>query len=318
MVGRWGVSAVALAAAFIAAAPGDAQTRMFYSQAGPVYELYSLNRDATDKQPVLVYPDVAYNGYIPWMQYLKVDSAAGKLYYTAMYTYGLSRIERINLDGFDREVLVPWSTFTPGGIVIDPDNEHLYWISQEYGLRRQNFDGTNPVTLVGPALGWWEGLAADLRAEYIFWIHDDRVMRANLDGSGVREIIPSSALAEGDLEVDPVAQRIYWMGVGGIHSAKYNGSDVQYVVASGEYANDFEIDLTGRRIYWHTPLDGVVKNANLDGSDIQSELFWSFVSFALDNGLVIPPLPGSSSMSLLVTALLLGAIGALRGRRRQG
>jgi low density lipoprotein receptor-related protein 5/6 len=98
--------------------------------------------------------------------------------------------------------------------------------------------------------------------------------RANLDGSGVQEIVP---FAGGDntpaaLALDVPGAKVYWVNHGGnintnnqIRRADLDGNNVQILHTPPQEANDIELDLVHGKMYW-TQLYGEIHRANLDGT----------------------------------------------------
>src|SRR6267143_880014 len=80
---------------------------------------------------------------------MPISADAGSLMYWTDFNTG--KIERANLDGSARQVLVTGSTGNPHGIVLDVAHNHMYWTeygadtSEGHSIRRANLDGTNIV-----------------------------------------------------------------------------------------------------------------------------------------------------------------------------
>jgi hypothetical protein len=91
-----------------------------------------------------------------------------------------SSIERTDLDGGNRKVIVPQGvTFTPKQLHLEKRSGKLYWSDRE-GMRvmRANLDGTNVETLVKTGEGdddrrdatrWSVGITVDPKHSQIYW-----------------------------------------------------------------------------------------------------------------------------------------------------
>src|SRR5215467_4172564 len=111
-----------------------------------------------------------------------VDVAAGHIYWTNMGVPSLDdgSIERADLDGKNRKVIVPQSvTYTPKQIHLDKPNGKLYRCDRE-GMRvmRANLDGSQVETLVETGHGdedrrdetrWCVGITIDPKRGKIYW-----------------------------------------------------------------------------------------------------------------------------------------------------
>jgi hypothetical protein len=191
-----------------------------------------------------------------------VDVAAGHVYWTNMGVPHLNdgSIERADINGNNRRFIVaPGGTFTPKQIHLDKTNGKLYWSDRE-GMR---------------------------------------VMRANLDGSGIETLVQTGE-GEDDrrdqtrwcvgIAIDPERRQIYWTqkggdnaGVGRILRAgidipkgetAINRSDVEVFFNGLPEPIDLEIDLEHRILYWtdrgNPPSGNTVNRAPIDAKPAQN------------------------------------------------
>jgi hypothetical protein len=137
-----------------------------------------------------------------------------------------------------------------------------------------------------------------------------RIMRANLDGTQVEEVVPD--LGTGPLfgvAVDSVNRKVYWGAGGGqLRRANLDGSGVQTVVNNPNVVTGVAVDPSEGKIYW-THGGNHVRRADLDGSDIQILANTGF-SGAQHLALDTPPavaagIPAASGWGLAVLVLLL-------------
>ncbi|KAI8304722.1 hypothetical protein K4K61_005926 [Colletotrichum sp. SAR11_59] len=119
-------------------------------------------------------------------------------------------IERANLDGSDRRVVVPVGTsgvFTPKQITIAKRSQKLYWCDRE-GMKvmRANLDGSEVETLISTGnteadmldqSRWCVGIAVDERRGLFYWTqkgpskgNQGRILRAPIEpASGASELV---------------------------------------------------------------------------------------------------------------------------------
>src|SRR5437773_11253084 len=107
------------------------------------------------------------------------------------------RIHSANADGSDRKVIVTGCR-VPDGIVVDVEARHIYWTNMgvpnrnDGSIERADLDGRNRKTII-PQGGTFtpKQLQIDKRNGKLYWSDREgmRVMRANLDGSGVEILV---------------------------------------------------------------------------------------------------------------------------------
>ena len=137
---------------------------------------------------------------------LVIDFAARKIYWWAS---GASRsIMRANFDGTGRETLVRGLTLVED-FAIHPGQGKLYFT--DGGVHRVNLDGTGRETLV-PSLPWPNDLSIDFTNSKLYWVDHraDKIQRANLDGSGLEDVIDSGLSRPEGIALDVSARKIYW------------------------------------------------------------------------------------------------------------
>ncbi|ROW04742.1 hypothetical protein VMCG_04713 [Cytospora schulzeri] len=172
---------------------------------------------------------------------IAIDQENGHLYWTNMghnlKTHNGS-IERANLDGSDRKVIIPVGSngvFTPKQITIAKQNRKLYWCDRE-GMKvmRANLDGSDVEVLVSTGdteddrtdpKRWCVGIALDERRGYFYWTqkgpskgNQGRILRAPIDGPQGYfpdkrwdiEVIFDRLPEPIDLEMDEESNTLYW------------------------------------------------------------------------------------------------------------
>jgi len=128
-------------------------------------------------------------------QAVEVDNGAAKLYWTDL---GTRTIERADLDGTNREVLLDLTTCGVCGasgnayaLAIDGDDGRMYWTNDSANtIQRAYLDGSDVETLV-TSLNGPRGLVLDLTARKLYWTDSalDHIRRANLDGTNPETVL---------------------------------------------------------------------------------------------------------------------------------
>ena len=143
---------------------------------------------------------------------VKLDLAGGKMYWVDA---ALATISRANLDGSDVEVIVSAGIYTPYYLEIDSQAGHLYWTDYYLAnIRRSNLDGSDAVVLVDTWPANPVGIALDPAGGKLYWsLIDGEIQRANLDGSGIEDVVtglPKAWAVELDLRTAEVPALSSW------------------------------------------------------------------------------------------------------------
>jgi hypothetical protein len=233
---------------------------------------------------------------------IALDTQAGHIYWTNMGVPSLNdgSIERCNLDGSNRKVIVPkGGTFTPKQMFLDKQNGKLYWCDRE-GMRvmRANFDGSQVETLVDTSLGdarpgldatkWCVGITIDPAHRQIYWTQKGpdnaglgRIFRANVEilrgeSAGSRsdiEVFFDRLPEPIDLELDLEHRVLYWTDRGDpprgntVNRAAIDARpDAPEIVLTNLMEGiGLALDVPSRRMFV-TDFAGSIYTANLDGS----------------------------------------------------
>jgi len=240
-----------------------------------------------------------------------VDVEAGHIYWTNMGVPNLNdgSIERADLDGSNREVIVPQGiTFTPKQLHLEKRSGKLYWCDRE-GMRvmRANLDGTEVETLVQTGAGeddrrdatrWCVGITVDPGRRQIYWTQKGpdnanlgRIFRAGIDipkdedaASRTDIEVWFDDLPEPiDLELDLENHVLYWTDRGNpplgntvnrasINAWARNEPAPEIIVNDLMEGIGIALDVPGNRMFV-TDLGGSVYSAKLDGSEKRPFLF---------------------------------------------
>ena len=208
-----------------------------------------------------------------------------------------------NPDGSDLKVIVNEGRRIPDGIVVDSDRGHIYWTdmgnpsANDGSIERADFDGKNVTHIVPPGGTFTpKQLQLDEKNQKLYWCDREgmRVMRANLDGTGIETLVDTS---EGDerpgkdilkwcvgIALDVEAGKLYWTqkgpdnaGEGRIFRANLeipkgqtpaNRRDIELLYENLPEPIDLELDLANRTIYWtdrgDPPRGNTVNRAPMD------------------------------------------------------
>src|SRR5579871_826768 len=248
--------------------------------------MLTANPDGSDRKVILNdLPDLP-DGIV-------VDVDRGHIYWTNMGIPHLNDgcIERANLDGSNRETIVPaGGTFTPKQLHLDKENGKLYWSDRE-GMRvmRANLDGSRVETLVDTSKGdarpghdakkWCVGITIDPKRRQIYWT------QKGPDNAGEGKICRAGfEIAQGENAT--------------------NRSDIEIFFDRLPEPIDLELDLENRVLYWtdrgDPPRGNTVNRASIDAKPEEPEIVFDHlmegIGIALDvagNRMFMTDLAGS-------------------------
>ena len=116
----------------------------------------------------------------------------------------------------------------------------------------------------------------DAGAGKMYWTDrgTGKIQRANLDGSGVEDLVTSGFVDPTGLALDLGAGKMYWtdakVGTEKIQRANLDGSGVEDLVTSGlDIPKGLALDLGAGKMYWTDRGTGKIQRANLDGSGVE-------------------------------------------------
>ena len=182
-------------------------------------------------------------------------------------------------DGSDSRRLVTQSWFSfPDGIAIHPETGRMFWTNMGMSngtIMSANADGSDLRTVVPTGHTTTpKQLALDPVGNKLYWgdRDDPKIMRANLDGSGIEIIIDGDLMSPVGLALDPVGRWIYFTDryAENIKRSRLDGSGVEIVVGSTVYPTDIAVDPAGGHMYWASRTLGEIYRARLDGSHIET------------------------------------------------
>lgn len=249
---------------------------------------------------------------------------SGRLFFLDI---GAGRILSVNPDGSGLQVVIHGGLNHPDGIAADPERGHLYWTSMgnpaanDGSISRSNLDGSN-ITVIVPPGGTFtpKQMQIELRSQKLYWCDREgmRVMRCNLDGSGVETLLQTGHSDDDrrdftrwcvGIAVDAEGGKIYWTQKGGDNAGQGRIFRAGIDIPEGEspttrtdiellYANlpepiDLDLDPANRMLYWtdrgDPPRGNTVNRAPMDpapGSSPEPQILMSHlmegIGMALD------------------------------------
>ncbi len=226
--------------------------------------------------------------------------ATGRLF---VLDLGAGRVLSMNPDGSDKKVLAADCPH-PDGIAVDREAGHIYWTNMgvfsrnDGSIERADLDGGNRKTIV-PQGGTFtpKQLQLEKQSGKLYWSDREgmRVMRANLDGSGIETLVQTG---QGDTDrrdqmnwcvgiaVDSERGHIYWTQKGPDNAGRGRLYRAGVDIPKGQTASvrrdievlydrlpepiDVELDLKNRLIYWtdrgDPPRGNTVNRAPMDAA----------------------------------------------------
>jgi sugar lactone lactonase YvrE len=217
-----------------------------------------------------------------------------KLYFVYGSLTSQGGVKVVHADGSNETLLASGGDIVePDGIEVDLDNKKLYWTDMGEGaalensieadsgkIVRANLDGTNIENIVPVGItSTPKQLALDVKGGKVYWSDrgdvanerfNPKIMRANLDGSGVETLVSDDLISPVGMVLDTAKGKMYFTDrfANNIKRANLDGSDVEIVVKDTEYPVDLLIDFKTRLIYWTSRDPGGVLRADLDGLEI--------------------------------------------------
>jgi hypothetical protein len=223
---------------------------------------------------------------------LRLDVAAGKMYWIEIGTTQKANIRRAGLDGKKPARLLDLTSQHPRGLALDPQRGKMYWgtTSLRFGppnsgqpgrgpfgsgpeaqqaLWRAGLDGSHPAPLF-TALRHPEAVAIEPKSGTVYYFEELRLMRGGADGKNEAPVIERLVLSNNRgrkascATIDAKHGKIYWCeAIVGMARANLDGTGFESVPAVGRTCS-VGIDMKNDKLYWSTSKE--VWRANLDGS----------------------------------------------------
>ena len=114
---------------------------------------------------------------------------------------------------------------------------------------------------------------------YIYWTErsTDKIQRANLDGSNIKDLITSvdGLIHPNRIALDVAGGKMYWTidgrrgATGKIQRANFDGTNIETLVTGLHYPIGIALDVSGDKMYWTEWTSAKIRCANLDGSNMK-------------------------------------------------
>ena len=181
---------------------------------------------------------------------------------------GYSKIMRADSDGSNIEEIIGGYHIPPeGGSALKEckGGDCRVWIQPE-GEDRVEID---PEQYLQP---WC--ISLDNQKQHIYWIDraHRKFQRANLDGTGVKDVKDLKLTSVWDMKLDLKRGQLYWVELASrmIQKMDINGTDVEVVV--DRWNNpilSIGLDVEAQHIYWTSTNRGTIYRSSLNGADIE-------------------------------------------------
>ena len=216
---------------------------------------------------------------------------------------GVYNIYRQNLDGTNLEQLLGSSTNAVSSLWIDGAAQKVYWVDHSAGtIKRANAqDGTNPENV---APGYAYSMAFDGGGSKLYWLDNYGLKSADLTSlpattatvlntpvSYLNEmtfaylstsnlpptatpIPPTSTRVPATATPSALVKNLYWTNSADtIKAIQTDGTYQRTISTPGGSPVGVTYDPVSNKIYWASVTDGVLRRANIDGSNQQNLFF---------------------------------------------
>jgi hypothetical protein len=163
-----------------------------------------------------------------------IDSANRKLYWTDR-----QGVKRSNLYGGELELLT--TSAARGYIALDVPAQRMYWADRPTGrIKTAAMAPGAIVTILVDHQAAPFGMAVDPAGGKLYWLElnkTDKIVRSNLDGSGVERLLERPGAGfDGGFAIDPAAGKLYWSETEArrIGTSNLDGSAAQVLFSTGE------------------------------------------------------------------------------------
>lgn len=215
------------------------------------------------------------------------DTATNMVYWAQSSTP--STIYKASLDSLDKVSEITVSAGMFGGSVdnlsLDVAGGMLYWsdVANDGSIYRISAgfeNGDAESLIVGEAEGVTDGILdidLDLENSKIYWIKYGAVMRADLDGSNIEEVVDIPdyymPVQPHGITLDGQHGYVYWINrdTDQIERALISGGEIETIIRS-KTAAALDVDIKNERLYWvedyiYTNEGGAIYSSDLDGTD---------------------------------------------------
>ncbi len=223
-----------------------------------------------------------------------LDSLRDQIYFSVFNggTPGTTTVYKANLDGSGRQ-----AAFTVQGVVtylkLDKPRAKIYaYNSTDGNIWRSDLDGTNRAAVYSQLPSAVQPtFAVEENAQQLFIYRTGMIMRSNLDGTGLVNVLAVTVTSSVGFEFafDPVTSRMFWADPSRfqVESANLDGTN-RTTVTSGQYYTGIAFEPLQRKLYLSSisSFRDKLQRVNIDGSQLE-QLDFSVMGYpekiALDN-----------------------------------
>ena len=224
---------------------------------------------------------------VVWSSSEAVSEVASQsaIYWTAPRRIGTAQLT--NLRNLNIQSIVNTGLNGPYDIALDTQRDKIYW-TVTGKIQSANLDGTNARNII-TGLYFPKHIALDVIAGKVYWTQGllkHKICCANLDGTDIQVLITGLNFPH-SIALNVQEGKMYWTegtpdrkGIrfgerwiegtprtAKIRRANLDGTDIQDVIATGDYPYGIALDLVNSKIYWTE--SSRIRCANLDGTNAQ-------------------------------------------------
>ncbi|MCY3742472.1 MAG: SMP-30/gluconolactonase/LRE family protein [Candidatus Poribacteria bacterium] len=153
-----------------------------------------------------------------------------------------------------------------------PYDVRIYWTNRSGRIQRIRSDSSDIENLTTDVCSPI-GIALDILGGQMYWTSGCKIQRANLDGSNVEELVPSSKGIKEGIALDIDGNKMYWTVWNAtpnkIQRANLDGSDIEDIITDLKSPRGIALDVPNGKMYWADLGASKIQRANLNGSDVE-------------------------------------------------
>ncbi|XP_071849867.1 uncharacterized protein [Apostichopus japonicus] len=215
-------------------------------------KIFRLNRVSARQFPIISLPGSTRPSALTF------DPISAYFYYTDIQE---KFIARVNIKGYNHNILVDDHIDTPSGIAVAYITGLMYWAdSSRNEVSVSRLDGTSRKYISPPDSGCETPRAVTLSLDHrsVFWNCRQSIKRSNADGSGLVVLVDGLYDVK-TLQIDPYDNVLYWINALGetadLERINLNGTDRQQVYSNLVFAAFRGFTMDRFALFWSHPID---------------------------------------------------------------